>query len=50
MEESDIEKTLFNTKQGHFEFLGMPFWLSGAAATFQRMRHFFRDNVTEKLV
>ena len=39
MDEKDIEKTAFTTKQGHFEFLRMPFGLSGAPATFQRMMH-----------
>ena len=39
MNNNDIEKTAFTTKQGHFEFLRMPFGLSGAPATFQRIMH-----------
>ena len=37
MRKNDIEKTAITTKQGHSEFLSMPFGLSGAPATFQRM-------------
>jgi len=32
----DREKTAFSTPQGHFQFIKMPFGLSGAPSTFQR--------------
>lgn len=33
----DREKTGFSTDRGHFEFVKMPFGLSGAPSTFQRL-------------
>ena len=34
---TDIPKTAFRTQRGHFEFLVMPFGVTNAPATFQRM-------------
>ena len=37
LEESDKEKMAFSTPTGHFEFNVMPFSLTNAPATFQRL-------------
>lgn len=48
MDENDIEKTMFSTPRGHFEFIQMPFGLKNAPATFQRMMNFiFRDFINK---
>ena len=34
MKSDDIQKTVFQTNQGHYEFIVMPFGLNNAPATF----------------
>lgn len=36
---SDVEKTAFRTRYGHFEFLVLPFGLTNAPATFMHLMH-----------
>ena len=37
MREEDVEKTVFRTHEGHYEFLVMPSGLTNAPATFQSL-------------
>lgn len=46
MQPESVEKTAFNTEDGHFEFTRMPFGLKNAPATFQRIM----DDVLRGLV
>src|SRR5262249_7666121 len=39
IKDQDVEKTAFNTKYGHFEYLVMPFGLVNAPATFWTLMH-----------
>ena len=44
--EAAIPKTAFRTQRGHFEFLVMPFGVTNAPATFQRMmNHIFKEDL-----
>jgi len=49
--ESDISKTAFRTRYGHFEFRVLPFGLTNAPATFMRlMNDIFRDMLDECVI
>lgn len=46
LREEDKRKTAFSTRLGHFEFTKMPFGLSGAPATFQKLMSVLLTGVT----
>ena len=51
MAQDAIEKSAFSTPFGHFEYAMMPFGLSNAPATFQRlMNHIFQDRLENDIL
>lgn len=49
IDEKSIPKTAFNTEQGHFEFVRLPFGLSSAPATFQRVMDIVLKGLINKI-
>ena len=48
---SDVHKTAFRTRYGHFEFLVLPFGLTNAPATFMHLMHsIFREQLDDFIV
>jgi hypothetical protein len=50
MAEANIEKTMFHTHLGHFEFLVMPFGFTNAPTTFQSLMNDMLQNFTRSFV
>ena len=49
MDEQDIDKTAFVTRQGLFQFTVMPFGLCNAPATFERLMELFLKDLNWKV-
>ena len=48
---TDVPKTAFRTRYGHFEFLVLPFGLTNAPATFMHLMHsIFREQLDDFIV
>jgi len=50
VEEADQHKIAFQTHHGHFEYMIMPYGLTGAPATFQSVMNYFLSSLLRKCV